>query len=249
MKNAFELTDKTILVTGASSGIGRACAQAIAELGGTVVLTGRRAEALEETRQSLGADRPHRIVAGDLADTAFVDRLVEEAGPLDGLVHAAGICPAVPIAVADAAATEDALRVNYLAFMRLMHWYAKRRFAKDGFSAVAIASVSAQVGWAGGAHYSGSKGALCAAVRSLAIELAPRVRVNAVCPSNVKTPLFDGLAGDVNDEAGLAKLTERQVLGIGEPRQVAGPVCFLLSAAASFVTGVALPVDGGYLAH
>lgn len=245
----FELTDKTYLVTGASSGIGRACAQMIAELGGTVVLTGRRPAALEETLASLGSDHPHRLIAGDLADTAFVDRLAQETGPLDGLVHAAGICPAMPIAVAEAASLEESLRVNYLAFMQLMHGYAKRSRSKDGFSAVAVASVSAQVGWPGGSLYSGSKGALCAAVRALAVELGPRIRVNAVCPSNIRTPMFDELAGDLNDEAGMAKLKARQVLGLGEPRQVAGPVCFLLSEAASFITGVALPVDGGYLAH
>lgn len=247
--HTFDLTDKTYLVTGASSGIGRACAQMIAELGGTVVLTGRRQEALEETLASLEPSRPHRIIAGDLAETSFVDRLVAEAGPLDGLVHAAGVCPAVPIAVAEPEGLDDSLRVNYLAFMRLMHWYAKRRFSNDGFSAVAVSSVSAQVGWAGGSLYSGSKGAICAAVRSLAVELGPRVRVNAVCPSNIRTPMFDQLAGGMNDEAGLAKLEARQVLGFGEPRQVAGPVCFLLGPAASFITGVALPVDGGYLAH
>lgn len=245
----FDLTDRTYLVTGASSGIGRACAQMISELGGTVVLTGRRPEALEETRTTLDASRPHRCIAGDLAETAFCERLVRETGPLDGLVHAAGICPAVPIAVADAASLEDPLRVNYLAFMHLMRGYAKPGLAREGFSAVAISSVSAQAGWAGGSSYAGSKGALCAAVRVLAVELGPRIRVNAVCPSNVRTPLFDGLAGDLNDAAGLAKITARQFLGIGEPRQVAGPVCFLLGKAASFITGVALPVDGGYLAH
>ncbi len=249
MRNIYSLAGKTILVTGASSGIGLACARQIDALGGTVILTARRVPELEAIRVELSPERPHRVIAGDLSDPDFIARLVAEAGPLDGLVHAAGSCLALPIGLFDEKALDDAMRVNYNAFMHLMKAYAKRRLAKDGFSAVAVSSVSVEAGWAGGSLYAGSKGALTAAVKSLAIELAPRARVNAVLPSNIKTPLFDELAGDLNDAAGMTRLKERQVLGIGTPEQVAGPVCFLLSAAASFVTGAALPVDGGYLAH
>ena len=244
----FDLSGKTYLVTGASSGIGRACAEMMARLGATVVATGRRADALAETCAALAPDRPHRALAGDLVDADFVARLVRAAGPLDGLVHAAGDCLAMPVASADAASVEAALRVNYVAFMQLMRHYARPANAREGFSAVAVASVSAQVGWAGGSLYAGGKGALCAAVKSLAVELAPRVRVNAVCPGNIRTPLYDALAELAGPE-GRAKTAARQLLGIGEPEQVAGPVCFLLSPAASFITGVCLPVDGGYLAH
>lgn len=91
---------------------------------------------------------------------------------------------------------------------------------------------------------------MSAAVRALALELAPkRIRVNAVCPSNIKTPMFDNLAGDVNDEKAIEELKSKQPLGLGTPDQVAYPVCFLLSDAASFITGTNLPVDGGYLAQ
>lgn len=246
--NAFDLSGKTCLVTGASSGIGRACAVMMSQLGAAVVLTGRRSDELEQTRARLAPGPAHRIVAGDLADADFVPQLVRAAGPLDGLVHAAGVCAAQPIASADVAAVESALRVNYVAFMQLMRCCAKPAYARAGFSAVAVASVSAAAGWAGGSLYAGSKGALCAAVRALAVELAPRARVNAVCPGNVRTPLYDELAALAGADA-RARLAGRQLLGLGEPEQVAGPVCFLLSAAASFITGVCLPVDGGYLAH
>lgn len=246
----FDLTDKRILITGASSGIGRACAIQAAELGAAVVLTGRRREALDDTCSQLPYPARHLVIAGDISTPEFVKLLVEKCGLMDGLVHAAGICPAAPIGMIDSSALMDSVKTNYFAFMELMRFYAKKRYAREGFSAVAISSVSSEVGWAGGALYSGSKGALSAAVRALALELAPKkTRVNAVCPSNIKTPMFDGLAGAISDDAALATLKAKQPLGIGLPEQVAAPVCFLLSDAASFITGVNLPVDGGYLAQ
>ena len=114
----------------------------------------------------------------------------------------------------------------------------------------AVSSVAAMSGWGGVAAYASSKGALSACVRALAVELAPKgVRVNAVCPSNIRTPMYEAGAAAVNDEGALKALLAKQPLGLGEPRQVASAVCFLLSDAASFVTGVNLPVDGGYMAQ
>jgi NAD(P)-dependent dehydrogenase (short-subunit alcohol dehydrogenase family) len=250
MNNQFDLTGKRILITGASSGIGRACAICVAQLGASVVLTGRRESALNDTRvKMIDADR-HSVIAGDIGEPSFVQTLLDRVAKIDGLVHAAGICPAIPIGVVDSTYIVESMRVNYFAFMELMRLCSRRKYVNGGFSAVAISSVSSEVGWSGGSLYSGSKGALSAAVRALALELAPKgMRVNAVCPSNIRTPMFDSLAGDMNDEAGLVALKAKQPLGLGSPEQVAWPVCFLLSDAASFITGVNLPVDGGYLAQ
>ena len=248
--DCFYLTDKRVLVTGASSGIGRACAICAAQLGASVVLTGRRESALKDTLAQMPNVERHSAIPGDIGDPSFVQVLLEQGAKIDGLIHAAGVCPAIPIGVMDSAAIAESMRVNYFAFMELMKLCSRRKYSNEGFSAVAISSVSSEAGWSGGALYSGSKGALSAAVRALALELAPkRIRVNAVCPSNIKTPMFDSLAGDINDEAGLAALRAKQPLGLGVPEQVARPVCFLLSSAASFITGVNLPVDGGYLAQ
>lgn len=252
--NPIDLTGRRILVTGASSGIGRSVAVYAAKLGASVILSGRRADALEETRAGMERPAAHRVVAGDLAEVAFAAELPRQAaaeGPLDGLVHAAGVCPALPIGIVTESLLCESMKVNYYAFMLLMKSFSRKRFSNPGFSAVAVSSVSAEVGWAGGSLYAGGKGALSAAVRALALELAPKgMRVNAVCPSNIRTPMFDALAGSaIHDEAALKALEAKQPLGFGEPEQVASVVCFLLSGAASFVTGVNLPVDGGYLAQ
>lgn len=250
MMNLIDLTGKRLLITGASSGIGRACAIMASQLGASVVLSGRRRDALDQTWRQMENQDAHAIIPGDVTDSDFLAELAESAGKLDGLVHAAGICPALPIGLMDDAVLMASVKTNYFAFITLMKHYSKRKYINGSFSAVALSSVSAEAGWAGGALYSGSKGALSAAVRALAVELAPKgVRVNAVCPSNIKTPMFDGLAGDLNDEAALAVLKAKQPLGIGRPEQVASAVCYLLSDAASFITGVNLPVDGGYLAQ
>lgn len=245
-----ELQHKRILVTGASSGIGRACAMRAAELGASVVLTGRRSNALEDTRRQMANQESHTVLAGDISSPDFIRRLADAAGRLDGFVHAAGVCLAIPVGLIDHSSLIESVQVNYFAFMELMKLYSSKRHANDGFSAVAISSVSAAVGWPGGALYSGSKGALSAAVRALALELAPRrIRVNAVCPSNIQTPMFDNLAADVKGEKAAEELKSKQPLGLGTPDQVADPVCFLLSDAASFITGANIPVDGGYLAQ
>lgn len=245
----YDLTGKRILVTGASSGIGRACAVCAAELGASVVMTGRRADALRETL-SMCVGSGHQIFAGDITSPDFVRELAESAGKIDGLVHAAGIAPMCPVGMLDKDAVDSVMGVNYYSFLELMKHYSKKKYRGERLSVVAVSSVSCAAGWAGGAAYCGSKGALSASVRALAMELAPKgIWVNAVCPSNIKTPLYDAGASDMNDEDALKELIKKQPLGLGEPEQVAWPVCFLLSDAASFITGVNLPVDGGYLAQ
>ena len=131
-----------------------------------------------------------------------------------------------------------------------MKHYSKEKNRNGKFSAVAVSSVSAFAGWSGGSVYCASKGALSAAVRSLAVELAPKgIRVNAICPSNVKTPLYEAGAAQMNDGESLKTLLEKQPLGLGMPGQIADVAAFLVSDASRFVTGVNLPVDGGYLAR
>ena len=250
MINPMSLVGKRILITGASSGIGRACAIEAAKLGAEVVMTGRRMEALEETRSLLDNSDRHSIVAGDISLPSFVDDLVGKVGKIGGLVHAAGIGPMCPIGIEGYAHLEEVFRTNCASFALLMKYYSKLKWRDGNLSAVAVSSVAAYSGWGGVSAYAGSKGALSSIVRSLAIELASKgIRVNAVCPSNIKTPMYEMGSANMNDEDSLKELLKKQPLGLGMPEQVAIPVCFLLSEAASFITGVNLPVDGGYLAQ
>lgn len=253
MFNPMALNGKRILVTGASSGIGRACAVMAAKLGAETVLVARRPEALEETRQLLAEPTRHQCVTWDFAsgeDLGPLMRQATERGKLSGLVHAAGIGPAMPIGMLDVIEARRVMEVNWLSFLGLMRFCSKKRTAEEGFSAVAVSSIAADVGWGGVAVYAGSKGAVSASVRALSAELAPKkIRVNAVCPSTIRTPMFESVEREMNDAGALAMKLKRQPLGLGEPEQVAAAACFLLSEAASFITGVNLPVDGGYLAQ
>lgn len=246
------LSERRVLITGASSGIGRACAVLASKLGATCVLVARRTVALEATCQMLDDPSRHEVLPCDIANLDAIEPLMKSAvqkGKLYGLVHAAGICPAAPIAYQDRAETQTAMNVNYFAFLEMMRFVSKKSFFEKG-AVVAVSSVSASVGWPAGAVYSGTKGALSASVRSLALEFAPKgVRVNAVAPSNIQSPMYDALAGDLNSEEGKIKLLKKQPLGLGQPEDVANAVCFLLGDGASFITGTSLVVDGGYLAQ
>lgn len=245
----FKLDGKRILITGASSGIGRSCAISAASLGATLILTGRREDSLKETLSQCNG-MGHQIIVGDICSEDFVTDLVKNVCKIDGLIHAAGIGPMCPIGMLTTVDIDSVMRTNYYSFLELMKHYSKTKNRNAKFSVVAISSVSSECGWGGVAAYCGSKGALSSSVRALAIELAPKgVRVNAVCPSNIRTPMYDNGALDINDEDSMKELLKKQPLGLGEPEQVAWPVCFLLSDAADFITGVNLPVDGGFLAQ
>lgn len=245
----YDLTGKRILVTGASSGIGRSCAMCAAALGANVIMTGRRQDALSETLLKCTGEG-HSTVAGDISSPEFVRRLVESGGRIDGLVHAAGVCPMCPVGMMTMEQVDVVMKTNYYSFLELMKYYSKNKYRNHSLSVVAVSSVSSRSGWGGGSVYCGSKGALSSSVRALAMELASKgVRVNAVCPSNIRTPLYEAGASDMNDGEALKELLKKQPLGLGEPKQVAWPICFLLSDAADFITGTELPVDGGYLAQ
>ena len=253
MMNLVDLSGKTVCVTGASSGIGRACAVMASRLGARVLLTARRADELEATRRMMERPDDHRCEVCDLSDAAaiaaFAGRALEF-GKLDGLAFATGIAQSVPVGFVETPAIELAFRTNSFSFLELMKWFSKPKFRNPKFSAVAVSSVSNYAGQNCSTLYCGSKGALSAIVRALAIELASKgVRVNGVSPSYIRTPLYEKAVAAWNSEEQMKRLLEKQPFGIGEPEHVASVVSFLLSEAASFMTGTDIPVDGGYSAH
>lgn len=250
MVNLMNLTGMRILVTGASSGIGQACAILLSRLGASIVLVARDEKRLNETRDKM-AEGEHVCVSFDLADLERYEELFKRCASeqkLNGIVHAAGIGPAVPIQSVSLALMREVMNINYFAFMELVKWFSKKKYSAGG-SVVAISSVSARVGWPGGSLYCGSKGALDASMRAMALELASKkIRVNSVVPSNVRTPMLDEITSAAGDEE-FRQILAKQPLGLGEPEDVAHAVAFLLSDAARFITGTQLVVDGGYLAQ
>lgn len=248
-----DLTGKNIIVTGASSGIGKAIAFACSEAGATVIALGRDLHRLHETMQQLKGDG-HQHYALDLSDAKAVQGWAEELKArqiiVDGLVHAAGISGTTPLQVISDEKLEHFVAVNITAAIRVTQVITKKQiFRGDGGAIVWITSVMAHAGESGKSLYALTKGALTAAARSLAIELAPRkIRVNCIAPGVVETPMVAN-AYYSQDEEMLNRIRSLHPLGLGQPEDVAAAAVFLLSPGSKWITGTTLVVDGGYLAR
>ena len=245
------LCGQKILITGASRGIGRACAQKCAENGARVVLVARNMDALEAVRDSLPGEG-HIAISADLQDPeSCVQNIFREACAdsikLTGLVHAAGIGTSVYAKVLSMKLMQESFAVHYFSFMLMVRYFIQRKYSEGG-SIVAVSSVASIAGWSGVSIYAGTKGALNASVRALAIELAEKgFRLNTVLPSNIKTDMLDSLASFV-DESSIQEMEKKQPLGFGKPEDVANAVLFLLNPESRFITGSNLVADGGYTA-
>lgn len=246
------LEDAPILVTGASSGIGRAIAIAASEQGARIALVARDRARLEATMEAMpGAG--HVIVEQDMSDQDGIPRAVQEAsqvlGGLRGLVHAAGIHNATPLRGLSSETVREVLDVNVVSAFALIRAFRHRQVRQPGASVVLLSSAVGLVGQPGVSAYSTSKGALISLARSLALELVREdVRVNAVCPGVVRTEMTQKLGATLGEE-GFGKVEAAHPLGLGDPRDVANAALFLLSGASKWITGTALSVDGGYTAQ
>ena len=242
---------RRFFVTGASSGLGRAVAVALARLGAQLVVTGRDEARLEQTRASLAGDG-HRAVAGDLsnADTAaeLIKGAAKEAGPFDGIFHAAGVFAVLPAKIAKQRQIDDVFNASVPGAYGIARAASARAVLADGGAIVMMSSVAGARGNAGLTAYAGAKAAILGINQALALELAPRrVRVNAIVAGTVETEMhlkMQSAKTDSQTDANLAK----HPLGYGQPDDVAAAVLFLLSDAGRWITGTAMTVDGGYLA-
>jgi NAD(P)-dependent dehydrogenase (short-subunit alcohol dehydrogenase family) len=252
--NPFSLEDKNIIVTGASSGIGRQCAVQCSQAGARIILAGRDEGRLNETLGLMDGGREHIPVLFDLLDHTQAERAVKkaaaEAGPVDGVVHCAGISATLPFHMTTPGKLEHYFRINVGGALLLSQLVVKRSvFSGQGGSVVFISSVMGSAGESGKSLYSMTKGALLAASRSLAVEFAPRrIRFNCISPGVVRTPMSESALYS-KDEESLSRIRSLHPLGLGHPEDVAGACIYLLSDAAKWVTGINLVVDGGYLAR
>jgi NAD(P)-dependent dehydrogenase (short-subunit alcohol dehydrogenase family) len=249
----IDLKDNNIIITGASSGIGRAIAISCSQLGANIIGLGRDTTRLEETK-SLLTPGNHRMHSVDLSDHSaialFIEELTRSAITIDGLIHAAGISGTHPLQVINDEKLSQFIETNISAALKITQAVTKKAiFSKEGGSIIWITSVMAHAGESGKSLYALTKGALTAAAKSLAIELAPRnIRVNCIAPGVVETPMVQN-AYYSQDEATLNRIRLLHPLGLGKPEYVAEAAAFLVSPSARWITGTTLVVDGGYLAR
>ena len=245
-QNPFSLEGKTILVTGASSGIGRQTAVSISSFGGTVVAGGRNEQRLEATMGMLEGTG-HQAVVADLVDSEQRRQMAEACPVLDGVVHSAGILRMIPLRVLSEKVFRDVVAINVEAPLCLTRDLVRKDRLRQGGSIVCVSSVIALRAVTAQAVYGASKAALEAAARVMALELAPRrIRCNCLCPGTVRTPMLDRNAltaeQGAHDEA-------TYPLGYGEPEDVANAAVFLLSSASRWITGTSIVLDGGHLSQ
>jgi len=244
----FDLSGRRVLVTGASSGIGRATAAALAGLGVRVLATGRDAGRLEATLSDL-AGEGHRAVPFDLADAdaipAWIKAETSGWGPLDGVVHCAGLQIGKPIRSLDAAFFDRMTRINLLSGLMIAKGFRQRGCNPGRGSVVMVSSLAAMVGQPSNVVYAATKGGLISATRGLAIEfLRDHIRVNALAPAMVETEMAERFRSTLTEEQYALALAAHP-MGLGRPEDVANAAAFLLSDASRWITGVVLPLDGG----
>jgi NAD(P)-dependent dehydrogenase (short-subunit alcohol dehydrogenase family) len=226
-------------VTGASSGIGKSVAVACAQAGAKVILHGRDGDRLKQSLQIL-AGVGHEIFQGDFNDDEQVLSLADSVPIIHGVCHCAGIHGVAPMRLVQKAMLLQVMQINFMAPVLLTQRLLLRKKIQPGGSIVFMSSIAALTGKAGVGPYSSSKAALIGAMRPLALEVAKHgVRVNAICPGIVKTPLFD------DDYLQNPQLVNSYPLGLGEPEDVAHAAVFFLADASRKISGTTFSIDGG----
>ena len=241
-----------VLVTGASSGIGRETAILLSELGARVVLAGRDQQRLEETRSRLRGEG-HALEAFDLAESldalpAWIKGIAGRMGPLHGLVHCAGVFQFLPLQMCTAPRLEAMFRVNVMSAILLVKGFRQQGCAAPGGSVVLMSSAAGIAGQPGISVYSASKAALIGFMRSAALELAPqKLRINCVAPGVVESEMSVRSREALTPEQFQA-IEERHPLGLGTTRDVACAAAYLLAKTGRWITGTTLILDGGFTA-
>ena len=247
----MDMTGRTILVTGASSGIGRETSVLLGRLGAKVVMVARN-EARLAAALSQTDGGPHLTEAYDLGQAdeipAWLKSITYQSGPLDGIVHCAGAQITRPLRNLSYQDVEPLMRVHVGASIALARGFRQKGVCRQGGSLVFLASVMGVVGEGGRIAYSAAKGALIGLVRSLAVELArENIRVNCISPAFVQTPMMEEMKDTLTSEQ-MASIEAKHLLGFGTPLDVAYAAAYLIADTGRWITGSNLVLDGGYTA-
>lgn len=242
MYNPFSLENKVILVTGASSGIGRGIAIDTSKMGATVYITARNGSRLNETFSQMNG-KSNVIIPAEL--TNEIDELVEKLPALDGIVLCAGIIKTMPVKNITDTAIEEIFKVNILSEIQLLSRLLRKKKLNKGASVVIISSVSTFNVKVGNSLYSATKGAANSFAKAMALEVSKqKMRVNCIQPGFVPSSILNH--SGIEQDNFLRWYAERHPLGFGEPSDIANACIYLLSDAAKWVTGSIFTIDGGY---
>ena len=250
MYNPLAIAGKTILVTGAASGIGRQCAVDFSNAGANLILLDLNHEALVTTKELCNPEVKCFCGVVDLtleeAVTAIVSEAVAAVAPIDGLIHCAGIEKTLPFHKLSGEDYKKIYNVNVLGALNVMKPIMKGKNHGENTRFVLISSITSLVGRPGVAAYAASKGAILSMVKTIALEIAPKgMTINCISPGTILTPLMQQLMESLTEE----QRKERQEgfpLGLGKPSDIANAAMFLLSDGARWITGQNIVVDGGY---
>lgn len=246
------LDGKNIVITGASSGIGRQCAMTASHYGANIILVARDKERLKKTYNRL-AEGNHLWISQDITEydklEELVNQSVQQIGKISGFIHSAGIEMTLPLRNMKPTHYERLFSVNVISGFELAKIISKKKyFDEKSTSFVFISSVMGKLGQTGKIAYCSSKGALIAGCKAMALELASKhIRVNCLLPGIVKTEMSDKLFENISEES-MNSIKAMHPLGLGKPEDIANACVFLLSDAARWITGTSLIVDGGYSA-
>ncbi len=253
MSNLLDFSGKTVLIDGGARGIGYECAKILSGQGAKVIIIDMFEDALKNAVNTLPGDYNAYYVA-DLSKieeiSVLVKKIVTEQGAIDGFVHCVGARCRRPLNTITSKVVTDVMTINFNSFIELVKCLSRRGCYNEGFSIVGISSISAHLGYKSETVYAATKAAMESAVRCLGHELAPKgVRLNTVVASQINTPVYKEYADKDTMTPEAQYYLSRQYLGLGDPKDVANVIVFLLSDMAKFVSGASVPVDGGFMSN
>ena len=250
MINPMDLTGKQILVTGASSGIGRQTCITLSQLGAKVILIARNKEKLEETISMMEGEM-HKYYVYDLLQIdeieSLINQIVKDEGKFDGFVHCAGVGDVIPLKATTYKMLDRIMKVHLYSFVEIIRIITKKKNINEGASIVGISSMSTKKADKGKVAYCTAKGAMDSSIMPMAIELgiSKKIRINTINPGWVRTDMYHQYIEEFGEER-MREQENKTFLGVSEVTDVANVIAYLLSPASSKITGQSIVVDGGF---